>query len=179
MSSRREHACDYDSIVLLEAGGPGQTTQDRMDGMVDGFVEACGPITAARLHRFDAGGTTVADEVMTDFLGATPAGGDHVVFAVNADSALGALRAATALGRQGELWVGSQGADPSSLEHIACDPPWIADVAYFPERYGRTLIPAIIDILDGKDVPAELYTPHVAVTRDNVRELYPEVPPCD
>jgi ABC-type sugar transport system substrate-binding protein len=100
------------------------------------------------------------------------------VLAVNGDTALGALRAARALGREGEVLVAGQGADPSTQLAIACDPRWVADVAYFPERYGRTLIPAMIDILDGKDVPAELLTQHVAVDAGNIRELYPETPPC-
>jgi ribose transport system substrate-binding protein len=178
--SKRDRDCAYDSVILLEAGGPGRTTHDRVMGMLDGFEETCGPIASDRLHRFEAGsGPTFADESVTALLRSLPVGGHHIVLSVHGDAAVGALRAAAALGRDGEVWVGSQGVDPASLPHIACDPHWVADVAYFPERYGRTLIPAMTDILDGKDVPRELYTPHVAVTSDNVRELYPEVPSCD
>ena len=38
--------------------------------------------------------------------------------------------------------IGAQGADPSAWKEIACNPVWVADAAYFPERYGRTVIPA-------------------------------------
>jgi hypothetical protein len=36
----------------------------------------------------------------------------------------------------------------------------------------------MIDILDGKEVPTELYTQHAVVDATNIRELYPETPPC-
>ena len=149
-----------------------------MAAEIDGFVAICGPVPDDQLHRFDVGGTTFADEIMTAILQSTPEEGTHVVFAVNDDAALGALRAAHALGREDEVLVAGQGADPASLLAIACDPQLVADVAYFPERYGRTLIPAMIDILDGKKVPTELYTPHVVVDAANIRELYPEIPAC-
>jgi ABC-type sugar transport system substrate-binding protein len=149
-----------------------------MDAAVEGFSSVCGPIAADRLREFDADVVSLGDEVLTTILGSTPPGGTHIVLAVNGDTALGALRAARALGREGEVLVAGQGADPSTQLAIACDPRWVADVAYFPERYGRTLIPAMIDILDGKDVPAELLTQHVAVDAGNIRELYPETPPC-
>ena len=51
---------------------------------------------------------------------------------------------------------------------------------YFPEQYGKTLIPAIIDILAarhvtadgaGGTVPSNLFTVHEAVNKDNVRDV--------
>ena len=149
-----------------------------MAGAIDGFEAICGPIPDDRLHPFDVGGTSFADEIMTTFLRSSPKGGTHVVLGVNDDTALGALRAARALGREDEVLVAGQGTDPSILLTIACDPQMIADVAYFPERYGRTFIPAMIDILDGREVPNELHTQNVVADATNIRELYPETPPC-
>ncbi len=45
-------------------------------------------------------------------------------------------------------------------KEIACNPNWLADTAYFPERYGRTVVPAIIDILDGQGGPSDLHAAH-------------------
>jgi ABC-type sugar transport system substrate-binding protein len=120
----------------------------------------------------------MGDEVITSWLRSTEPGGTHVVFSASDNTAMGALRGARAIGRDGELLIGSHGADPSSFLAIACDPQWIADVAYFPERYGRTVIPALIDLLDGTGIPTELYTTHLAIDASNIRELYPETPPC-
>ena len=107
---RRERDCAYDSVVVLEAGGPGQTRRTAWRRWSMPSSGSVARSASDRLHRFDVGDTTFADEAVTDFLRDTPAGGNHVVFAVNDDSALGALRAATALGREGELldrWPGS------------------------------------------------------------------------
>jgi ribose transport system substrate-binding protein len=175
---RDAYGCAYDSVVVLTANPTGEAARLRTGGARDGFVSVCGPIADDRLREFDVGGTNFGDEAMTSFLRSTPPGGRHVVLAVNDDAALGALRAARALERDHELLIGAQGADPSAWQAIACDPQWIVDVAYFPERYGRTLIPAMIDIIDGRAVPRELHTDHVAVTPSNIRELYPETPPC-
>jgi ribose transport system substrate-binding protein len=175
---RETYDCTIDSVVMIGAGPPGETARERMDGMLDGFAAVCGAVPTERVHRFDVGGSVLIDELIATFLRSTPPGGRHVVLTVNEDAGVAVVGAARALGRADELLIASQGTDPSALEPIACDPRWIADVAYFPERYGRTLIPAMIDILDGKEVSSELFTDHVTVTAANVRELYPETPPC-
>ena len=59
-------------------------------------------------------------------------------------------------------------------------------MAYFPEHYGKTLIPAILDILDGKASRRwrggrsrrTCSRPHELVNKDNIRDVYPETPPC-
>jgi ribose transport system substrate-binding protein len=175
---REASDCAYDSVLTLDAEGAGSTVLDRMAATLDGFAEVCGPIPADRLEREGVYGLTMGDEVITSWLRSTEPGGTHVVFSASDNTAMGALRGARAIGRGGELLSGSHGADPSSFLVIACDPQWIADVAYFPERYGRTVIPAMIDLLDGKEIPADLYTTHQAVDATNIRDLYPETPPC-
>jgi ribose transport system substrate-binding protein len=165
-------------VLTLDAPDAGSTTLERMAASLDGFAEVCGPIPADRLRGVNVYGTTMGDEALTAWLRSTEPGGTHVLFSVSDNTALGALRAARAVGREGELLIGSQGTDPTSFLAIACDPQWIADVAYFPERYGRTIMPAMIDLLDGKEIPAELYTTHQVVDAGNIRELYPETPPC-
>ena len=54
----------------------------------------------------------------------------------------------------------------------------MADTAYFPERYGRSTVPAIIDILDGNEVQNPIFTPAAAITPANVLEIYPQTPSC-
>ena len=54
---------------------------------------------------------------------------------------------------QADLYYAGQGTDQSIWKDVACNPNYIASVAYFPESYGKTLIPAMIDILDGKEHP--------------------------
>jgi ribose transport system substrate-binding protein len=98
--------------------------------------------------------------------------------AINEDGILGAIGAARTLGREADLFYAGQGADPSIWPEIACNPQYIGTVAYFPERYGRTVVPAMIDLLDGKEVATPLYTAHEVVTAENIRDVYPETAEC-
>jgi ribose transport system substrate-binding protein len=176
---KAENDCDYEAVVTLDTKGAGATTLARMNGMIAGFEEACGTIDPAKFKSLDVGGTT--DQAVTKFgdqLSAIKPGGKVVVLSLNDDMSLGAFAAARTAGREAELRLAGQGADPTSWKDIACNPQWLADTAYFPERYGEILIPAVVDLLNGKTVEKNLFTQHEVVTKDNVRTLYPETPPC-
>lgn len=88
------------------------------------------------------------------------------------------LTSARTAGREAELRLAGQGADPTSWKEIACNPYWLADTAYFPERYGTILVPAVVDLLNGKTIAENLFTKHEAVIKDNVRTMFPETPAC-
>ena len=176
---KAENNCTYNKVLTLESPQVGEVNEARTGGMLDGFKAVCGDIPAAKLQRLGVGGTT--DQAITqvsDALSAITAGGIVVVLSLNDDMGLGALAAARTAGREKELRIGAQGADPSAWKEIACNPVWVADAAYFPERYGKTLIPAVIDLLDGKTVPDTLFTKHEAITKDNIRTVYPAAPAC-
>jgi ribose transport system substrate-binding protein len=177
---KAENGCTYEAVVTLDTKGAGQTTLARMNGMIAGFEDVCGKIDEAKFRSLDVGGTTdLAVTKFGDQLTALKPGGVIVILSLNDDMALGALGAARTAGRQAELRIAAQGADPTSWKEIACNPSWVADTAYFPERYGTILIPAVIDLLNGKTIEQNLFTKHEAVTKDNVRTLYPETPACD
>ena len=176
---KAENNCTYEAVVTLDTKGAGATTLARMNGMIEGFEEACGKIPAEKFKSLDVGGTT--DQAVTKFgdqLSAIKPGGVVVVLSLNDDMSLGAFAAARTAGREGELRLAGQGADPTSWKDIACNPQWLADTAYFPERYGTILIPAVVDLLNGKTIEKNLFTKHEVVTKDNVRTLYPDTPAC-
>jgi ribose transport system substrate-binding protein len=178
--------CDYTAYVSLESTAAGAANTDRMGGYRDGFQEYC-PIDPAKEHVLDgADRTDPALQQVSDLLPSLP--GNHViVVAINEDGILGAEGAARTLGRDADLFYSGQGTDPSIWKDIACNPNYIASVAYFPERYGKSTIPAMVNILkgvavtpDGADgtVPANLFTAHQLVTSENIRTLYPTTPAC-
>ena len=176
---KAENDCTYEAVVTLDTKGAGATTLARMDGMIAGFEEACGPIDPDKFKSIDVGGTTdLALEKFGNQLSAIQPGGIIAVLSLNDDMSLGAFAAARTAGREAELRLAGQGADPTSWKEIACNPYWLADTAYFPERYGTILVPAVVDLLNGKPVAENLFTTHETVTKDNVRELYPETPAC-
>jgi ribose transport system substrate-binding protein len=169
--------CDITAYVSLESTAAGAANTDRMGGWRDGFKEFC-PIPADKEHILDgADRTDPALEQMTNLLGALP-GDKIVVVAINEDGILGAIGAANTLGRQKDLWYGGQGTDPSIWKDIACNPNYIASVAYFPERYGTLLIPNMVKALQGETIPKDIFTEHIVVNKDNIREVYPETPAC-
>ena len=156
-----------------------------MGGYAQGFREHC-PIRDPHVIAPADNEDNAFDEVSR--LLPSLSGQRIVVVAINENAIMGAIRAAIALGRQGDLYYSGQGADPIIWREIACDPHYLASVAYFPEHYGETLIPAMIDILrrtmgvsgsSATALPAALYTHHKVVTAANIRSVYPATPPCD
>ena len=169
--------CDITAYVSLESTAAGAANTDRMSGWRDGFKESC-PIPKEKEHILDgADRTDPALEQMTNLLGALP-GKKIVVVAINEDGILGAIGAANTLGRQTDLWYGGQGTDPSIWKDVACNPNYIASVAYFPERYGTLLIPNMVKALQGETIPKNIFTEHIVINKDNIRDVYPETPAC-
>ena len=176
---KAENDCDYEAVVTLDTKGAGATTEARVNGMIAGFEEACGKIDPAKFKSLDVGGTTdLAVTKFGDQLSAIKPGGKIVILSLNDDMSLGAFAAARTAGREAEIRLAGQGADPTSWKDIACNPQWLADTAYFPEHYGEILIPAVAKLLAGETVEKNLFTKHQAVTKDNVRTLYPDTPAC-
>jgi ribose transport system substrate-binding protein len=169
--------CDFTAYVSLESTAAGAANTDRMGGWRDGFKESC-PIPADKERILDgADRTDPALEQVTNLLGALQ--GDRIiVVAINEDGILGAIGAANTLGRQADLYYGGQGTDPSIWKDVACNPNYIASVAYFPERYGTLLIPNMVKALQGETIPKEIFTEHIVINKDNIRSIYPETPAC-
>ena len=166
-------SCTYDAYVSLESSTVPDLSQERMEGYRQGFQSVCpGPITnesvAASADRED----TARDQV-TAFLGSLPGKSRIIVVAMNDDGALGALDAAKAAGRQADVWVSGQGADPRVRDLIRTNPNYLGDAAYFPERFGATIMPALLDLVAGKPVPTFLLIEPEWVDSSTIGTVYP------
>lgn len=94
-----------------------------------------------------------AVRVMEDLLQSHP---DLVgVFAINDDSALGALAAVRAAGRSGEVAIVGYDATEEARARIDSGDIF-GDVIQHPRQIGRLTIQAVHDILQGRDVPATI-----------------------
>jgi ribose transport system substrate-binding protein len=176
--------CDYTAYISLESTGAKAASDARMGGYRDGFKEYC-PIINEKIQP-DVDRTDKAVDTMGNLLTATP-GERLIVVAINEDGIIGTIAAAATAGRASDVYYSGQGSDEFAWKEIACNPNYIASVAYFPENYGKTLIPAIIDILDGKaitpdgangTVPDLLLNQHIPINADNIRTVYPNTPAC-
>ena len=110
---------------------------------------------------------------MKDALTTLPNAHKIAVVAINDEGIQGAFAAAKAIGRDGDIYAGSQGAAASAHCDIAKNTHWIGATAYFPERYGEIGVPYLLDLIKGKPVPFQLKIKHVAVNASNVFTLFP------
>jgi ribose transport system substrate-binding protein len=163
--------CEHDAVVSMQQPAAGIVNEQRSGGALEGFEAICGE--PENLKIVDGGGTIEGGQKkFADVLTSLPGQSKIIVLSLNDDMALGALAAAKAQGREKDLYLAGQGADPTSHCELANNEQWVADAAYFPERYGQIAVPAAIRAAKGEEVNATLFVPHVAVTKDNISEFY-------
>ncbi len=165
--------CGVDTVFVLNHPATGQVGVERTEGMVAGFESICGPQSDDIIVRLAMENESQALELVARELDERPVGGRHAVFSINEFFIDGADLAAHRAGREDEFRFVMQD-HTFLLEQLACDERYLASTAYFPERYGATLIPAMIDLLAG----VEILTLHELVTKDNLAEFEAEVPDC-
>ena len=168
--------CTYDAYISFESAVAAEKSRLRMDGYRQGFSSVCGPITGTQLDPAVGPVDTEARAraAMTTVLTALPGKSRILVVAVNDDAVLGALDAAKTANRAGDVWVSGQGAEPRVRDLIRNNPQYIGDSAYFPELFGNTIVPAILDLVAGKPVQPLLLIEPVWVDASNIDEIFPQ-----
>ncbi len=114
-----------------------------------------------------------ASSAMESFL-ASNASRHILVFGVNDDAITGTLQAAVSTGRTADVWVVGQGAfDPAVRAQIRSNPQYLGDSAFFPERYGTSAVPALLDLIAGKAVPSALWIEPAWLDKTTIATYYP------
>ncbi len=172
---------EVDAILSLELPQSGPVVAARLQGELEGLQDNLdNPVPEEMIFRLDSKNTQ--DEtfkVVGDTLPKIPDATKIVAIHINDGSALGTIAAFEAAGREEQLIAVSQGADPSAQdEWVKEGSRFLGDTAYFPERYGEYLIPAIIDALECKPLPPAIYVDHVFITAENLCEYYPDHDSC-
>jgi ribose transport system substrate-binding protein len=168
--------CDVKAWVSLGSGAEDPIGGARMTGYRDGYREHC-DLPKQKRQLNDAQHFITAQTQMESVL-------DDIkvkrimVAGVSEDAILGAMSAASRSDRAKQLWYSGQLADPGIRQTIACDNHYIASVAQFPERFGSAVVPALLDAIDGAEVPSRLDAELQLVTADNVRDVFPDTPAC-
>ena len=170
--------CKYDAIILMESPGVGSVNEARIGGNRQGFAEVCGALDLSKVKSIDSTFLEKATASFKDALTTLPDAKTIVVMAMNDDSCLGALAAAKQVGRQGDIYLGCHGGDPTSWCNIKTNPNWAGDAAYFPERYGEIGIPYLIKAAKGIAIPSALPVNHVFINSSNISKYYPNTPGC-
>ena len=156
--SQERWDCDINAWVSLEASAAGTLGAERMAGYRDGYERYCAiPDDAAIV--LDGTDRVVTAQRRVAALLEDLRGGRILIVGLNEDAVTGALRAARSAGREKDVWVSGQGADPSARRSIACDEHYVASVAHLPERFGELLVPTLMAAVEGREVPSRVDTP--------------------
>lgn len=172
--AKHQWQSSVDEILLLEISRAGPLIRMRTNAMLDGIR---GEVPAAEkwpVVRVDARGEfRTALESARKYLRSSRAT-RILVGAANDPMALGAIRAFQECGRSANFALVGQNAEPEArVEMRQPGTRLIGSVAYFPERYGDSVIRLATDLLMGKNVAPATFTPHQMITPQNVDRLYP------
>jgi ribose transport system substrate-binding protein len=173
----RRWDCEVSAYVSLESGDTDPDGRARMEGYRTGFGEHC-PLPGRSPVLDGADRMVTARTAMAQLLERLR-GRRIIVVGINEDAILGAMAAAQDAGRTEDLWYSGQLADPAIRRHIACDRRYIASVAQFPERFGGQLVPLLEQAMAGQAIPPVVAAELSLVTAHNVRDLFPDTPPCN
>jgi ribose transport system substrate-binding protein len=164
-----------DEVMLLELGRAGSLVHGRMSGVLAGLRET--------LHEAQDPRPVVSIDCDGQFKTALEKVRKHVresrashvlVGAANDPSALGAARAFQEAGRAGTCAIVGHNAEPDARAELR-EPrtPFVASVAFFPEKYGDGLMKLAGDILGHRPTPPAVFIHHQLVTTATVDHLYP------
>ena len=170
-----------DAILMLELPQSGPIPAARLQGQLEGVQNnIASPVPDDMVFHLDSKNTQdEAFKVVSDTLPKIPDATRIVAVNINDGTALGTIAAFEAAGREEQLIVVSQGADPSAQdEWVKEGSRFLGDTAYFPEKYGSYIIPAMLDALECKPLPPAIYVDHVFISKDNLCEYYPDHSSC-
>lgn len=173
-----EGQADY--ILVLELPQSGPIPAARMQGQVEGIQDTLTTrVPEENILRLDSKNTQEeARKVVGDTLPKIPADAKRILaVGINDGVILGTIAAFEAAGRRADLKAVGQNADPSGWPELCktdTDNAYMGSTAYFPEKYGDKIVPALIDLLEGRAVPPSIYVDHVFITSANIKEYYPE-----
>jgi ribose transport system substrate-binding protein len=172
--AKTKWGCKADAMLSLNAPTAGKVVIDRENGWIAGVRAACPKLPLIKVTTRATTDSSI--QPFTDALTRLPGKHRLLVGATNDDQSIGAIKAAQASSRLGDIYVGGQGADPTSWPYICGKTPfknWVADTAYFPERYGDTVVPLLLSLIDGQKEPKFVYINHRVVTPQNIKQIYP------
>lgn len=173
--AKKTFKCKVDAVLSLNSPTAGKVIIDRENGEFQGLATQC---KGLKIIKITTNATTDGSiQPFTDTLSRLPGAHKLLVLATNDDQANGAIKAAQSAGRLGDIYVGAQGGDPTSWPSLCGKTPfkhWIADTGYFPEDYGKTIVPTLLSMIDGQAEPRNIYVAHRVIDKSNIRDISPK-----
>ena len=162
----------YLLIGSLKEGG--LNSIQRMDGYYVGVNQVQPNFPSSRFIDVPTQGADPAktNTNTANALQTIPKDAKIILGGINDDNTVAMVQAYKASGRNmANLLAVGQGA--SLLSNI-CSGELYGSVAYFPENYGKYLIPAVIGLINKQKVPDHVVLPTTLLTKANVGKFYPK-----
>jgi len=113
-------------------------------------------------------------KLMSEWLTANPDAENILVFSMTDEACTGMYAAAKNANRLDNCYFGSINGTPGAFNIIVADEHYVGTIALFPEYYGTGVLKAAYNILEKKDVPKKVVTKFEWVTKDNLKDFYPQ-----
>jgi ribose transport system substrate-binding protein len=166
-----------DMVVLLQMPAGGDVTMLRSEGFAAALVEEFGAEAEEKIVRADGGmgQSEQAKAAMDDVLAAHPNAKRIALTSINEQTMAGAIAALQSAGRwdADDIIIITLGVDDLGKSQIR-DGLSDAGIAFFPERYGEYVVPAVCAMLEGEAVPPWIYVENEVITQDNINQWYPQ-----
>jgi ribose transport system substrate-binding protein len=170
-----------DKVLVLELPLSGPVPAARMQGQLDGLRSRVQVDDDDIIHLDSKNTFEGARQAVAQVLPALKAAQRIVVLCINDEVALGAQTAFEEAGSQRRMVTVSLGADSACLKELQRPGSRvIGAVAFFPERYGETIVSIALQILQSKPVPPAVCTDHkLVLPADTMRTLDLSAMPYD
>lgn len=174
--AKQKFDCHADALLSVNSPAAGQVVIDRENGLISGVQSECPDIKVVHVQTKN-GDTDTAITPFRDALTTLPNAKKILVVSSNDEQGVGAIKAATSVNRLDDIYLSSQGGFTLSWPYLCGETDFkhfIATTAYFPDKYGETVVPAMLDLIAGKKLPSTINIEHKVLTPENIREFYPD-----
>jgi ribose transport system substrate-binding protein len=163
-----------DEMILLELPMAGPLPRTRLTGILAGVREILPKVPDQKVRFLNGNGRFESSLQATRRYLQQNKAKRVLIGGLNDPSCIGALRAFEEAGRAMNcLAVGQNASIEARQEMRRSESRLIGSVAYFPERYGVSVISLALDKLQGREIPPATFVHHQMITAENVDDLYP------
>ena len=168
-----------DCLLLVEDSTSGETVLNRVTQMPTGMREVFPDFSDEKVFYIDSGtDAATCQKMVSDFLLAHPDYTKIAIGSFNDVIAVATLAAIETAGRESDCIMVSEN-EYGYLDYLKANPDreeadevWVGGVAFFFDRYGEYTMNALVDVLNGGEMPENIYVDHEVVTRANAQELF-------
>lgn len=169
---------EIDYLLLVDQMASGEMPRQRILGYIPGIQEIIPEFSEDKVVFVEGGSeASKAQQVVSDFLSGHPDADNILIGTLHDVGGMGAWAAVETANRTDDCMMVVQN-EYTFLSHIKSHPEedgFVGAVAYFFDRYGDFLMPAVKDVLEGAPMPENVYVEHELINRENAEEYFPDM----